>query len=338
MMKKTISILLSLLMLFSLMLTGCAADDSMETQANDTMEILLQIGNPNMMVNGAVKPIDAESTVPIVVNGRTLLPIRAVVEELGGTVAWDGDTQTVTLQYGEDGIKLVIDSQSAYVNGSPQTLDVAPTVIHDRTMLPIRFVAEHFHFDVTWNEVEQMVTITKTGQTPEQLSPPDAAPAEQPETNESKSLVVYFSATGTTKVLAEKIAGAAGAAIYEIVPKIPYTSEDLNYNSDCRANREQQDDTARPEFEPIAVNMEDYDTIYLGYPIWWGTMPKIINTFLETYDLSGKTIMPFCTSGGSGISSSVAAIGSICPNAEVKDGMRGTASTTSAQIEEWIAK
>ncbi len=121
------------------------------------------------------------------------------------------------------------------------------------------------------------------------------------------------------------------------MPRVPYTSEDLNYNSDCRANSEQQDDSARPEFEPVSANISNYDTVFIGYPIWWGTMPKIINTFLETYDLSGKTIMPFCTSGGSGIDASVSSIRSICPNADVKDGMRGSASTSDTQITEWLS-
>ncbi len=336
-MKRVISILLSLFMVLGFTLTGCAVEEA-ETQATGNVEILLQIGNPNMAVNGVEKPIDTEGTAPIVINDRTMLPVRAVVEEMGGVVAWDGDTQTVTLHYGEDEIRLVIDSVDAYVNDSAQMLDVAPIIINDRTMLPIRFIAERFRFDVAWNEAEQMVTITKTGQIAEQVSTLDTTPAKQPGTSGSNNLVVYFSATGTTKSVAEKIAEVAGADIYEIVPKIPYTSEDLNYSSDCRANREQQDDAARPEFEPIAVNISDYDTIYIGYPIWWGTMPKIVNTFLETYDLSDKTIMPFCTSGGSGIGTSVSAIRNICPDAEVKDGMRGTSSITNAQIEEWIAK
>ena len=174
---------------------------------------------------------------------------------------------------------------------------------------------------------------------PKQTTTEPTAPAamDTPASNESKSIVIYFSATGTTKALAETIAETASADIFEIVPKVPYTSADLNYNSDCRANSEQQDDTARPEFEPISVNIDEYDTIFLGYPIWWGTMPRIINTFLDTYDLSGKTVMPFCTSGGSGIETSVSAIKDACLNADVKDGMRGSSSTTSAQVEEWIA-
>lgn len=345
-MKKTVSIILSICMLLSLTLTGCAAEQT-QTQSNEATEIILQIGNPVMTVNGTEKPIDAEGTAPVIVNDRTLLPVRAVVEEMGGTVAWDGDTQTVTLNYGENEIRLIIDNTAAYLNDTVQTLDVAPTIINDRTMLPIRFIAESFNFEVSWDGDTQTVTITGNAAAMQTPSAPEATPAptENPaptdtpsgnEKEENKMLVVYFSATGTTKVLAETIAQTVNADISEIVPKVPYTSEDLNYNSDCRANAEQQDDSARPEFEPVSVNIDDYDTIFIGYPIWWGTMPKIINTFLEAYDMSGKTIMPFCTSGGSGIETSVSAIRSICTNADVKNGMRGTASASNAQIETWI--
>lgn len=98
------------------------------------------------------------------------------------------------------------------------------------------------------------------------------------------------------------------------------------------------DETARPAIANSIENIDEYDTIFIGYPIWWGTMPRIINTFLDTYDLSGKTIMPFCTSGGSGISSSVSAIKNACSDSDVKDGMRGAASTSSTQVKEWIDK
>ena len=209
----------------------------------------------------------------------------------------------------------------------------ALTVINDRTMLPIRFIAESFKFEVEWNEREQSVTITNTKTAEEN-------PTKQPEETKeptSKSLVVYFSATGNTERLAQKIAAETNSDVFEIVPEEPYTSADLNYsNSDCRANKEQNDPTARPAISSTLENLEDYDVIFIGYPIWWGTMPKIINTFLDTYDLSGKTIMPFCTSGSSGISSSVSAIKSACPNADVKTGFKGTSGTTSTQIRTWL--
>ena len=153
----------------------------------------------------------------------------------------------------------------------------------------------------------------------------------------NRVLTVYFSATGNTERLAQKIAAETNSDVFEIVPEEPYTSADLNYsNSDCRANKEQNDPTARPAISSTLENLEDYDVIFIGYPIWWGTMPKIINTFLDTYDLSDKTIMPFCTSGSCGISSSVSAIKSACPNADVKTGFRGTSGTTSTQIRTWL--
>ncbi len=332
-MKKLISVLLSICMLLSLTLTACAAE---ETQNENGTTIILKIGSPAMSVDGKDMPIDEQGTVPVIVNDRTLLPVRAVVEQMGGTVDWNGDTKEVTLSYGDDEIKLTIDSADAYLNGEKQTLDAAPTVINDRTMLPIRFIAESFKFNVEWNASEQTITITKTKTTEE-------APVKQPEEKQetqnsmSKSLVVYFSATGNTRSLAEKIAEESGSDIFEIVLEEPYTSADLNYNnSDCRANKEQNDASSRPAISSKLDNIDDYDTIFIGYPIWWGTMPKIINTFLDTYDLSGKTIMPFCTSGSSGISTSVSAIKSACPNADVKNGFRGTSGTISTQIQNWF--
>ena len=326
-MKKAVSVILSLCMVLSLVLTACAAE---ETQTADTKTIVLKIGSPTMTVNGTDMPIDEDGTAPVIVNDRTLLPVRAVVEQMGGTVDWNGEKQEVTLNYGADEIKLTIDSTEAYLNGVTQTLDVAPTVMNDRTMLPIRFIAESFKFGVVWNGDEQTVTITNTNTEQE--------PAKQPEEKPSaKSMVVYFSATGNTKALAEKIAAQSNSDIFEIVPEQAYTSDDLNYSNDnCRANKEQHDDSARPVISNKIENIESYDTIFIGYPIWWGTMPKIINTFLDTYDLSGKAVMPFCTSGGSGISSSVSAIKAACPDANVKDGFRGTSSSTAEQISKWF--
>ncbi len=155
--------------------------------------------------------------------------------------------------------------------------------------------------------------------------------------NDSNALIVYFSATGNTESLANTIARLTGADMYEIVPEDPYTDEDLNYsNDDCRANQEMNDPDARPAIAGSVENMDEYDTILLGYPIWWGTMPRIINTFLDSYDLSGKTIMPFCTSGSSGITSSVTTLRSICAYSNVTDGFRGTASTSESAVLNWL--
>lgn len=149
------------------------------------------------------------------------------------------------------------------------------------------------------------------------------------------SLVLYFSATGTTKKIAERIASKSGSNIIEIIPKEKYTSADLDYNKDCRANREQNDDKARPEIEN-KIDIDKYETIYLGYPIWWGTNPKIILTLLDTYDFSGKTIIPFCTSGSSGIGESVNSLRKYNSKLNIKDGKRFAASDDDKVIEEFL--
>ena len=125
----------------------------------------------------------------------------------------------------------------------------------------------------------------------------------------SKVLGAYFSCTGNPKAVAEKIAALTGGDLYEITPADPYTANDLNYNnSGCRANREMNDPAARPAIGSAAIDISRYDTVVIGYPIWWGTMPRIINTFLDTYDLLGKTVLPFCTSGSSSVSKSASDI------------------------------
>ena len=149
------------------------------------------------------------------------------------------------------------------------------------------------------------------------------------------SLVLYFSATGTTKKIAERIASKSGSDIIEIIPKEKYTNKDLDYNGDCRANREQIDDKARPEIEN-KMDIDKYQTIYLGYPIWWGTNPKIILTLLDTYDFSGKTIIPFCTSGSSGIEESVKSLRKYNSKLNIKDGKRFAASDDDKVIEEFL--
>ena len=150
-------------------------------------------------------------------------------------------------------------------------------------------------------------------------------------------LVAYFSATGNTRTIAEYIADSAKADIYEITPEVPYTDADLNYNSDCRANREQNDDSARPAISGTVENMEQYDTIFLGYPIWWGNAPKIIFTFLESYDFSGKTIIPFCTSGSSPIGSTTA-MQNVTPGANWLDGQRFSGGASSEDVASWVEK
>lgn len=151
------------------------------------------------------------------------------------------------------------------------------------------------------------------------------------------SIVIYFSCTNNTKKVAEKISQGLTSPIEEIVPKIPYTSEDLDYSlSTSRTSIESNDPTSRPEFNALQNNLNEFDVIYVGYPIWWGTMPKIMYTFFESYDFSGKTIVPFCTSGGSSISTSVTQIKRFEPNAKVVNGKKFSSSSTQDEINNWL--
>ena len=152
----------------------------------------------------------------------------------------------------------------------------------------------------------------------------------------SKKLVAYFSASGVTAKVAETLAEAIGADIFEIEPKVPYTEVDLNWmDKKARSTIEMNDPASRPEIAVKRDNMKDYDTIFVGFPIWWYVAPTIINTFLESYDFSGKTVIPFCTSGGSGIGTSVSAIREAEPEASVLDGLRvGDTSDIAGWLEE----
>lgn len=156
--------------------------------------------------------------------------------------------------------------------------------------------------------------------------------------SDTKILVAYFSATGTTKVLAEYAADAMEADLYEIMPEEPYTDEDLDYSSDrSRSSLEMNDPDARPSIIDSVENMEQYDIIFLGYPIWWGDAPRIITSFMESYDFSGKTIVPFCTSGGSGIGSSAKNLHSLAASDVTwLDGERLKSGSSRDDLVSWI--
>lgn len=182
----------------------------------------------------------------------------------------------------------------------------------------------------------QMATIlTRYHQDAETPVTPEPEPEPEPENGET--LVAYFSATGNTESIARHIQTILNADLYEIVPEDPYTSEDLNYsNNDCRANQEQNDPNARPAISGSVENMEDYDVVFLGYPIWWGQAPKIIHTFLESYDLDSVTIVPFCTSGSSGIGGSLDDLHALAPEAIWLDGQRFSGSASQDTVASWV--
>lgn len=169
-----------------------------------------------------------------------------------------------------------------------------------------------------------------------QVSYPIGEPIEQEEES-NDTLVVVFSRTGHTKPLAEYAATYFDADLFEIEAAVPYTDEDIAYYTNCRADREQSDPTARPEIANTVENMGQYDTVVIAYPIWHGQAPKIIYTFLESYDFSGKTIIPFCTSASSGIGSSATNLHPLAPDALWKEGRRFAIGTSQATLEEWLA-
>ena len=155
-------------------------------------------------------------------------------------------------------------------------------------------------------------------------------------TNDKKVAIIYFSATGTTKKVAGYIKNATNGDLIEIVPKEKYTDSDLNYGNDnSRANKEQNDSKARPAISNN-INTDSYDVIYLGYPIWWGDVPKIILTFLDNHNLDGKTIIPFCTSGSTGISGSLSTLKNYNKNVNWIDGKRFSSSATEDEIKNWV--
>ncbi len=176
----------------------------------------------------------------------------------------------------------------------------------------------------------------------EQESEGTGEPTSSEETDKtgSKALVVYFSATGNTKAVAETLAGLQEADIYEIMPEEPYTDEDLNYNDRItRATAEQNNPEARPAISGSIENLEQYEVIYVGFPIWWGDMPRILYTFFDTYDFSGKTIAPFCTSGGSGLSGTPGTIAEMETGATVLDGLHisdSSADNAESAVAEWL--
>lgn len=153
----------------------------------------------------------------------------------------------------------------------------------------------------------------------------------------SDVLVAFFSATGTTKGVAERIASVTGGDLYEIVPANPYSAADLNYNDrSSRSTKEQNDKGARPEIGSKEISLEGYTTIYLGFPIWWGEEPRILDTFVEKYKFDGITVIPFCTSGGSGIGRSGPNMEALAGSGKWLDGKRFSGNASEADLNSWI--
>lgn len=152
----------------------------------------------------------------------------------------------------------------------------------------------------------------------------------------SRKLVAYFSASGVTAKVAESLSEAIGADLYEIEPEVPYTKADLNWmDKNARSTIEMNDPSSRPAIAGKRDNMADYDTIFVGFPIWWYVAPMIINTFLESYDLSGKTVVTFATSGGSGMGKTNEKLLPSCKGAKLIDGKVFKNNISKAELAAW---
>lgn len=201
-----------------------------------------------------------------------------------------------------------------------------------------QMVPENTHIDKETERIEDQQDMAVSSDADEVVSGQGAdQDKEEGSAMDSKVLVAYFSCTNTTKELAEYAAEILGADLYEIVPEDPYTEEDLAYYTDGRADQEQNDPSVRPAISGEVENMSQYDTIVLGYPIWHGQAPRIISTFLESYDFSEKIILPFCTSHSSGIGSSASNLHSLCPDStEWLEGERFEGGTSRETLEGWL--
>lgn len=153
----------------------------------------------------------------------------------------------------------------------------------------------------------------------------------------SRKLVAYFSASGVTAKVAETLSEAIGADLYEIEPEVPYTKEDLDWmDKQSRSTIEMNNPASRPAIAGKRDNMDDYDTVFVGFPVWWYVAPTIINTFLESYDLTGKTIIPFATSGGSGMGKTNEKLQPSCPNSKLIEGKVFKMSASKSELAAWV--
>lgn len=306
---------------------------SLAAEPGTGLELTMQIGDPIMTVNGTDTEIDpGRGTAPVIIDDRTLIPVRAVIEAMGGEAEWNSETQSAVLTYGGDTVTLTIGSTTAYYNDDASTLDTAPVIINDRTLLPIRFIAESFGFEVGWDGDTQTVTIN--GAVPET---PEASTA--PETGGSgETLVVYFSATGNTETVANYIAEATDADIFVIEPAEPYSSSDLNWTDESsRVVMEYEDESLRDIALTVTTpdNWDSYDTVFIGYPIWWGIAAWPVSSFVQANDFTGKTVIPFCTSSSSGLGESGELLAQAAGTGEWLEGMRFRGSSSQDEVSAW---
>lgn len=238
-----------------------------------------------------------------------------------------------------DGVKVIEKGAFRRTNGIVE-LNIPKTVttigsyfIQDSSIKKINYVGTQ----AEWEQIEKNSTMWNYGNRNVQVVYANMSNEPEQPTDELSILVVYFSATNTTEKIANDIQSYLYADIFEITPAIPYTSADLNYGDpNSRTSQENRDATCRPEIVGSVENIDQYDVIFIGYPIWHGQAPKVIYTFLEQYDFSGKTIIPFCTAASSGIGSSATNLEGLTTGATWINGTRFLSSATQATVQTWV--
>ena len=242
-MRKFISILLSLLLILNTLTTVFAV----------VTAITLQVDSNTINIGSRSVTID---TAPVIIDGRTLIPVRGVSEAMGGNVNCNNDTKTVTITLGSNKVEMTIDSKTAYFNNKAQILDVAPVVLNGRTMLPARFIAESFGFDVNWDNDTKTISITHRQETTTEITTveesTETTTVEKTE-SDSKSLVVYFSKTGTTEKIANEIKDITGSDIVKIETVTPYPED---YNETVEIAQKEKTEKARPEIKITVDNLD----------------------------------------------------------------------------------
>lgn len=319
-------ILAAVLLSIAVLVTGCSANESVTVFDNSSLSAGListpesNFENTHVIPNNSLNSTTTSTVVPE--------PIIESTESIQKQEDDNSQSSTETVKSdNEISVAQSTISSSSSVSQPPQNIPEQSYVMTSSTTELIQS-----------NEEEPI------GSTPESQSTssiPVSLPVEtdfktEPtEDNRMKTLVVYFSCTNTTKTLAEYASDILDADIYEIVPAEPYTEADLAYYTNGRADREQSDPSIRPAISGGVDNMSDYDTIILGYPIWHGQAPRIISTFLEGYDFSEKTIIPFCTSHSSGMGSSADNLHTLCA-ANWLNGKRFGSGATKSELENWL--
>ncbi len=333
--------LITVLVLIAVAISSFGISMCVTSAEDKDITIKMQIGAPKMSVNGEEISIDEEGTVPVIVNERTLVPIRAIIEHMGGKVNWSDETRTVKLDYDKDRIELVIDNTTAFYNGEDYVLDTAPTIINERTMLPIRFIAESFGFEVAWDGGSQTVTITSSKSQQNEnilvayftLPEPDGVDAE----SGASRVIDNGEVKGAMQYMAQIVADETGGDMFQIKTVKTYSTP---HSALIAEAQDEQKNNIKPELATHIEDLDKYDTIFIGYPIWWSDLPSVMYSFFDEYDFSGKKLVLLSSHGGSRLAGTPEMIAELEPDAVIEKNVftveRGNVPECESDLREWV--